>query len=71
MIHCHALDDSPLRPKGLDVFDNPRQRFNSKEVTICYSLNDMNRTCIPVLIYLKMQLNLLLTQSMPINPILL
>jgi len=33
-IHCHALDDSPLRPKGLDVFDNPQQRFNSKQVTV-------------------------------------
>ena len=31
-IHCHALDDSPLRPKGLDIFDNPRERFNSREV---------------------------------------
>ena len=31
-IHCHALDDSPLRPKGLDVFANPRERFNSRQV---------------------------------------
>jgi len=38
-IHCHALDDSPLRPKGFDVFENPRERFNSRQVEFVTDIN--------------------------------